>query len=348
MTLNFRYHNRQMMSTDAKLVPRPATIGSVARVAGVSPMTVSRVLNGREGAGAETRQRVLEAARQLDYRPNSFAKNLRNNRSMIVGILVPDIVNPFFPEIIRGAELAARPAGYTLLSCNVVEDPAREEEVLGMLREKRVDGVIICSSRLEQKRLVRAVEGHRAVVIINRTVPKRVAGTIEIDYRAGIEALVEDLVVRGRRRFAFAAGPASSHSGQRRREGLQAVLARHGLGLGLDVPGAPDLGGGNQAGQAVLERIGEIDAVICYNDLIAVGVMNVLRSAGINVPDQVAVTGCDDIMVAALVTPALTTLRVEKQELGQLAMRMLLDRIENRNAQHSILIEPDVIQRASS
>ena len=311
-------------------------------------MTVSRVLNGQEGAGIETRQRVLDVVRQLDYRPNSFAKNLRNDRSMTVGVLVPDIVNPFFPEIIRGAELAARPAGYTLLTCNVVEDPAREEEVLGMLREKRVDGVIICSSRLEQKRLVRALEGHRAVVIVNRTVPKRIAGTIEIDYRKGMEALVEGLIASGRRRFGFAAGLSSSHSGLRRREGLQAVLARHGLGLVLDVPGTPDLAGGSQAGLAILDRISELDAVVCYNDLIAVGAMGVLRNAGIGVPDQVAITGCDDIMVAALVTPTLTTLRVEKQELGQLAMRMLLDRIENRNAQHSILIEPDIIQRASS
>ena len=158
---------------DTKPALRSPTITDVAEAAGVSPMTVSRVLNGRGGAGEETRRRVLEAARALSYRPNAFAKSLKNDRSNTVGIVVPDIVNPFFPEIIRGAELVARPAGYTLLSCNVVEDPEREEEVLGMLLDKRVDGLIICSAHLDDERLLRAIAPHRAVVLINRAAAKR-------------------------------------------------------------------------------------------------------------------------------------------------------------------------------
>ncbi|MBS7741953.1 MAG: LacI family DNA-binding transcriptional regulator [Chelatococcus sp.] len=327
---------------------RPVTIIDVASAAGVSPMTVSRVLNSRGGASAETRARVLEIAGALNYRPNSFAKNLRIDRSKVVGIVVPDIANPFFPEIIRGAELAARPAGYTLLTSNVVEDPAREEEVIGTLLERRVDGIILCSARLEEKRLLRAIDGHRAVVLINRVVPRRIAGTIEIDYASGVETLVEKLIAQGRSRFAFASGLSTSYGGQKRRGGLDRALARHNLALVTEVSSSPDLAGGTEVGRALLPHRGEIDALICYNDLIAIGAMSVMKDKGIAVPEEIAVTGCDDIPVAALVSPALTTLRVAKQDLGELAMRMLLDRIEERNTQHGILIEPDLIARQTT
>ncbi|RDJ19802.1 LacI family transcriptional regulator [Bosea caraganae] len=333
---------------DAKPPLRSPTVTDVAAAAGVSPMTVSRVLNGRGGAGEETRQRVLEAAQALNYRPNAFAQSLKSDRSNTVGIVVPDIVNPFFPEIIRGAELVARPAGYTLLSCNVVEDPEREEEVLGTLLDRRVDGVIICSARLDEERLLRAIAPHRAVVLINRSVAKRYAGTIEVDYRAGVEAAVSSLIAQGRRRFVFAAGPAYSHGGRKRREGVEAVLSRHGLALVHDLSCTPDLQGGIELAGKLVPRAGEIDAVICYNDLIALGLMKPFETAGISVPDQVAIVGCDDIPAASLVTPPLTTLRIAKQDLGEMAMRMLLDRIAGRNAQQGIVIEPDLILRSTT
>lgn len=333
---------------DAKSYARPTTITDVAAAAGVSPMTVSRVLNGRGGAGEETRQRVIEAAQSLNYRPNAFAKSLKNDRSNTVGIVVPDIVNPFFPEIIRGAELVARPAGYTLLCCNVVEDPDREAEVLGMLLDKRVDGVIICSARLDEKRLMEAIEPHRAVVLVNRSATKRAAGTIEVDYRAGVEAIVTRLIEQGRRNFAFAAGPASSHGGRRRREGVEAALSRHGLLLKLDAPCTPDIEGGTAIAGRIAALATEIDAVICYNDLIALGLMKELMAAGVAVPGKVAIAGCDDIPAASLVSPPLTTLRVAKQDLGEMAMRMLLDRIAGRNAQQRIVIEPDLMLRATT
>lgn len=329
----------------AKPTLRSPTVTDVALAAGVSPMTVSRVLNGRGGAGEETRQRVLAAAQALNYRPNAFAQSLKNDRSNTVGIVVPDIVNPFFPEIIRGAELVARPAGYTLLSCNIVEDPEREEEVLGTLLDRRVDGVIICSARLDEERLLRAIAPHRAVVLINRSVAKRHAGTIEVDYRAGVEAMVLRLIAQGRRRFVFAAGPAYSHGGRRRREGLEAALSRHGLSLVLDLPCTPDLQGGIDIAGQLVPQAATSDAVICYNDLVALGLMKRLEAAGIGVPDQVAIVGCDDIPAAALVSPSLTTLRIAKQDLGEMAMRMLLDRIAGRNSQQGIIIEPDLMLR---
>lgn len=327
---------------------RPPTLSDVAALAGVSPMTVSRVINGRDGASAETRQRVLQAVGDLNYRPNTFAKGLKNGRSNTVGIVVPDIVNPFFPEILRGAELTARPAGYTLLFCNVVEDPAREEQALETLLEKRVDGIIVCSARLEQDRLLRAIKAHRAVVLINRAAPKSLAGTIEIDYRAGVAMAVESLVADGRHGIAYAAGPATSYSGQMRREGIRDALACHGLDLIADVPSSPDLAGGVEAARSLLSSRRPIDAVICYNDLIAISLLSVFQEASIDIPRDVAVIGCDDILAAALVSPSLSTIRVAKEDLGAAAMRMLLDRIEGRNTRQGLMIEPELVLRGTT
>jgi LacI family transcriptional regulator len=324
------------------------TILDVAARAGVSAMTVSRVLNGRGGASAATQARVIATAEALQYRPNSIARGLRQDRSLTAGVLVPDITNPFFPDIIRGLELVARGVHYGILSCNVVEDPEREEEVLALLLDRRVDGVVICSSRLDEARLMRAIKPHRAVVLINRAAPKHLAGTIEVDYRSGTEAVVEHLLEIGRRRIALAAGPPASHSGRKRLAGVRAAMARHGLQLVAEHPCTPDYDGGTQFGSLLLPHLGAVDAVICYNDLNAMGLCTFLRARGCTVPDDIAIVGCDDIASAALVSPSLTTLRVDKQELGELAMRMLLDRMASRHTQHRIIIEPDLILREST
>ena len=327
---------------------RPATLADVAARAGVSPMTVSRVINDRGGASEETRQRVIGAVDALNYRPNTFAKALKSNRSDTVAIVVPDIVNPFFPEIIRGAELTARPAGYTLLSCNIVEDPRREEQVLDTLLERRVNGVIICSARLEQGALIRAVRRHRAAVLINRSAPKSIAGTIEVDYRAGVAAAVDALVAERRRHLVYLAGPANSYGGGQRRLGLRDGLSAHGLCLAAELPVSPDLAGGAAAAKRLLNSGVRFDAVVCYNDLIALGLMGGFRESGVSIPDDVAIVGCDDILPASLVSPPLSTLRVEKEKLGAAAMSMLIDRMEHRSVRRGIVVEPELVLRGTT
>jgi LacI family transcriptional regulator len=327
--------------------PRGATLSDVAAAAGVSTMTASRVMNGRGGASEETKARVLAAATTLSYRPNSFARGLKGDRSFTVGIVVPDIGNPFFPEIIKGAELAARARGFTLLTCNVVEDPEREAEVLATLLDRRVDGVIVCSARLEDKRLQEAIEPHRAAVLINRPMSRRIAGTIEIDFRTGLAAATRLLIDRGRRRIAYIGGLATSHSGRMRRAGIVDALTEHGLDLALEEATTPNLEGGVDAARRLLERGAGIDAVICYNDLVAIGAMSVIHEKGFVIPRDIAVLGCDDILPARLVNPPLSTMHVAKQDLGDAAMRMLIDRIEGRNLQQSITIEPELIERGT-
>jgi LacI family transcriptional regulator len=320
-----------------------STVTDVARQAGVSSMTVSRVLNGQPGASDETRKRVLEAAEQLGYRPNALARSLKQRSSRTVGMLVPDIANPFFPEIIRGAEDFAQANGYALLLCNVQEDVAREAALLQMLEGKRVDGVIVCSARSSDDDLARLIGRHEAVVLINRTLGSDRAGTIQIDYAAGAAKAVAHLVdTCGRQRIAILAGPRAARGGIARVEGAMAALAARGLAPAAILHGTPDLDGG-RAGADQLPS--GIDGLICYNDLVAAGVLQRLAAL---VPHTLAIIGFDDIPLAGLLAPPLTSLRVDKAEIGRTAMRMLLDRRGGMAKQQTVLVEPTLIVRGTT
>ena len=247
------------------------TIADVARAAGVSPMTVSRILNGRGGASAQTSERVASLADELNYRPNPFARGLRSNLSKTIGLIVPDITNPFFPDIFRGAERVAAEAGYNLFLCNVVESSKRKSELIDALSLHRVDGLIVCSSRMPDRALHQALQAHKAAVLINREAPKEVAGTVITDYERGAAKAVEHLVDRGRSRIAVIAGPRQSFGGRRRLVGIRKTLAAHGLAAVDIVHCEPTIEAGHDVATKLLQTSPEVDALICYNDLNAVG-----------------------------------------------------------------------------
>lgn len=324
------------------------TIADVARAAGVSSMTVSRVLNDAGGASAETVERVLSAAHSLNYRPNPFARGLRSDRSRTIGFLVPDITNPFFPEVIRGAEDAATAAGYNLLLSNVVESSEREGELIETLLRHRVDGIIVCSARLPDAALHEALAAHRAAVLINRDAPPEVAGTVTTDYEKGASYAIDHLVQRGRRRIAVIAGPRSSFGGKSRLVGIRKTLAAHGQTALAVVYCDPTVGGGEKAAEQLLAQAPEFDAIVCYNDLNAIGAMKACRAAGRRVPEDTALIGFDDIPMAELLSPALTTLRVQKREMGEAAVGLLLNRMATKNRQHGIVIVPELIVRETT
>ncbi|TDW28296.1 LacI family transcriptional regulator [Rhizobium azibense] len=342
------YLQRDEHLTRQKDFESKTTIADVARAAGVSPMTVSRVLNGHGGASAETSERVVSAASALNYRPNPFARGLRSDRSRTIGFLVPDITNPFFPEIIRGAEDAANAAGYNLLLSNVVESSKREAELIDAFLLHRVDGIIVCSARLPDAALHKALSPHRAAVLINREAPKDVAGTIMTDYEHGASQAINHLVARGRRKIAIIAGPRNSYGGKCRLIGIGKTLAEHGLQAPEPIYCDPTVAGGRIAAEELLAAKSGFDALVCYNDLNAIGAMKACRAAGITVPQQMALVGFDDIPIAELMSPALTTLRVHKREMGEAAVRLLLSRIVTKNKQHGVVIEPELMVRETT
>jgi len=313
--------------------------------------TVSRAINNKSEIRANTRQRVLAVAEQLGYRPSSIARGLATNRTLTIGLVVPDIANPFFSEIARGAEDMAHQAGYSLLLGNSIEDPEREADVLRTLEEKRVDGIVLCSSRLPDDVLMKLAVRYPAAVLVNRHLLGSHVDTICVDDATGARLATRYLLQTGHRTIAFLAGPPMSHSGQRRAQGYVAGLAEAGLpdDPTLQIACSPYQEGGLQAARTLLTTRPDLDAFVCYNDLVAVGALQACAALGRRMPEDVAVIGCDDISLAALVTPPLTTLRVAKRELGASAVQILLDRLAGRkDGYDEIVLQPRLIVRAST
>jgi LacI family transcriptional regulator len=326
------------------------TIVDVAREANVSTQTVSRALNNKGEISLETRQRVLEVVERLGYRPNSIARGLATNRTLALGLVVPDITNPFFSELARGVEDVALEHSYNVFLCNTIEDPKREVTMLGLLEDKRVDGVILCSSRLPDEQLLPLLRRHKAVVLVNRPAPPEVAGIVDVDDADGSRQAVQHLLAAGRQILGLLSGPPAAHSSWARSEGFAAGLMAAGRPVypALIRHCTPYLEGGYQTARALLAEHPEVDGLVCFNDLVAIGALQACAELGRRVPADVAIVGCDDILLAGLVTPALTTLRVSKPAIGAHAVHMLLDRLQGRDGQAEVVVTPELIVRASA
>ena len=333
----------------ASATPERTTIADVARAAGVSTMTVSRVINAKGETRPATRARVEAAIQQLGYRPSKVARSLSTQRTFTLGLVVPDITNPFFPEIVRGAEDAAWRAGYSLVLCNTGEGAERERAVLHMLEESRADGVVVCSSRLGEAELLQFVAQHPAAVLVNRSAPQHLAGSVLVDDAHGTMRAVHHLLGGGRETIGFLAGPDASFSAKERSRGYRTALETIGREVdeSLIHVCSPDEAGGYAATKALLNTQ-PVDGLVCYNDLVAIGALQALDDLGLAVPERVAVVGCDDIRMASLTRPSLTTLGVSKYELGAQAVATLLSRVAGEPYGERVVLKPQLIVRQSA
>lgn len=327
------------------------TMSDVAREAGVSLMTVSRVVNDKGEVSQSTRERVLDVIARMGYRPSGIARGLATKRTGTLGLVVPDVANPFFSEVARGAEHVAYAEGYNVFLCNTEEDTERELAVLQSLEEKRVDGLVVCSSRLEDVELGEALAYHHAVVLVNRRLEENRVGTVLLDDRTGGKIATEHLLQGGHRAVGFLSGPRASRSGRERAEGFRAALTS------LMVPSdprwsvhcSPMVEGGYQTGVDLLAAHPRLTALLCYNDLVAVGALQACAALARRVPEDVAVVGFDDIPLAALVTPSLTTCHVPRYDLGARAVRLLLNQIQGcREDCSEIVLQPELVVRESA
>lgn len=326
------------------------TIADVAREAGVSMQTVSRVINEKGEVSAETRQRILEAIERLGYRPNSIARGLAMNKTLAMGLIVPDIANPFFPEIVQGAEEVALEHGYTIVLGNTNESPEREMNVLHTFESRRVDGLILCSSRLSEEELLPLLGKHNEVVLINRRVTLDNVSMVRVDYVQGTQLAVGHLLDQGRQQIGFLAGPATSHSHLMRLQAFRQTMQEYGRPCNDSsvflCP--PTTEGGYLAARAVLPERPDLDGLLCFNDLVAIGVLQACAELGIAVPRQLAVAGYDDIQAAHLVTPALTTVSISKRSLGAKAAELLLKRLAGDQQGIDLVLPSHLVVRAST
>lgn len=331
-----------------------ATISDVAAEAGVHPSTVSRALTDHASSSIKpaTRERVLAAAERLGYRPSVLARGLRLRRTMTLGMLVPDITNPFFSSIIKGAEDAARERGYNLILCNSEDDPEREAVCLHALREHEVDGLLIASSQMADETIDGLRDEGYPFVLINRATASPDDLAVVVDNHAAAANAIAYLAGLGHHRVGHIAGPVSTTTGLDRLEGYRSAVRDLGLADDPELVAEADgfsIEAGHAALGAMLRMADPPTAVFAANDLIAIGALQRLHEAGGLAPQDLSLVGFNDIPFAGLLQPALTTVRVPQLEMGMAGARLLIDRIEGRPTEKVRLTLPtELVIRASA
>lgn len=330
---------------------RRVTMADVAKQAGVSLMTVSRIVNNKGDISEATTLRVQAVIERLGYRPSGIARSLATSRTRTLGLVVPDNANPFFSEVARGAEHLAYQEGYNIFLCNTEEQKQREMDVLRSLEEKQVDGIILVSSRLDEDDLRAVVTRSPTTVLVNRHLGMDGVGEVLIDDILGGQIGTRHLLDTGHKAIGLLAGPPTSYSGQRRVEGYLATMQSAGLtprpGWVMNCP--PRIEGGIDVASQMLKAHPELTALFCYNDLVAIGVLKACMQMGLSVPADIAIVGYDDILLAGLVTPALTTCYVPRYEIGQQAVGLLLEHIGGcESGCEEIIVQPELVIRASA
>jgi LacI family transcriptional regulator len=320
----------------------PVTIRDVAQASGVHISTVSRTFSAPHLVNAETRDRVLAAAEALGYRPNRAARGLITGRTNNIGLIVADIANPFFPPLIKAAETRARQRDHMVFVADTDEDPDVEEDLVRSLSQQ-VDGVLLCAPRMADDRIV-ALAREVDLVIMNRDVPGMPA--VVMDVASGAWHAVKHLTALGHQAIGVGTGPSGSWTS---REMQRLLLDRAPDGppdLRMLGPNQPTEEGGRKLAGRVLAE--DVTAVLTYNDLMAVGLIEGLTEAGVRVPDDISVAGIDDIPVSRMMTPGLTTVATPSAAAGRAAVDLLLAEDDDRDATAQVRLRTELIVRGST
>lgn len=321
----------------------------VAKMANVSVATVSNVLNNTKHVGHEVRQRVLDAIEKLNYKPNYYAQTLNSRFSYQVGVIVENLTNPYYGEIVEGINELALDAGYSVGLYTAQNKITKNVE---QLLERKMDGVFICLEMDENDLKILRRLRDEGISIVVGGMENDLYSSIQINYGEGIHKAVKHLHDLGHRKVAFISGLMAGVGEFREMVFRESVAA-----LGMEVseelivgsvfPFETTIKAGTLAVRKLLERKVEFTAIVAINDLMAIGAMTELREQGISVPKDVSVIGFDDIVYAEFADPPLTTLRVPKREMGRYVMRMLLNQIQGGGIQ-SIMLDTELIVRRST
>jgi len=299
------------------------TMKEVAKRAGVSPATVSRVLNKTASISMETERRVLEVVGQMKYFKNVHARRLATGRSDLFGLVISEIANPFFPEIIRGFQAAAWDRGFDVLLCNTQYDQARTKSIMRKLIESDVRGVAVMTSSIDESTAAELIDAGIGVVFCNVSPAEKLVSTISIDYQRGIEQAIEHIVGLGHRLTAVIAGPDDNRTATTIKDALVAGLEKRNRSPLTVLSSNYRIDAGASAVQAILSMPDKPTAIFCGSDLIALGAMSALEEAGVAIPEDISVIGIDDIPFAFLARPPLTTIRVPRERVGTTAFEAL-------------------------
>jgi len=331
---------------------RRVSIKDVAKAVGVSHSTVSRALSGKPVVKSETLERIKRLAREMGYSPDAWARSLVMGRTLTVGVVVTSVADPFIAEVIQGIESTAYENGYTVILASSNSDPEREMGAVNMLRSKRVDGVIVASSRVGALYQDRLKQIGVPVVLLNSHSEQsgRYTFSVTVDNQQGGHSATRHLIELGHRRIAYITGPANHSSNVGRLAGYRQALTEAGLGFdpALVVLGNGRVDGGEQAWPLLTELAEAPTAAFCYNDMSAFGLLRVVRALGLDVPRDLSVVGFDDIPFASYVCPPLTTVAQPKVEMGKRAMQMSLALMAGDLQVSDVVVKGELIVRESS
>lgn len=328
------------------------TIDDVAEAAGVSKATVSRVLGGRfTHIRPETRQRVEDAIAALGYRPSAVARSLTSRHTFTIGMLVSDVANPFYGDVIHGVEDQAIAAGYNVLLANTNYDAQRGLTLIRSLVDRRADGVLVMSSSVTDDWLDELVASSTGAVVLDWA-GRRMPGvsTIEVDFGPGIEEAAQLLLSHGHRRFAHVAGPLTLKTCRDRHDAFLKGLKAGGVEPEdvLIATGELTIEGGRQAWELLSEQRRAPTAIFCANDLMALGVLSAARSDGVRVPGDISIVGLDDIWLASQFDPPLTTVALPRYEIGVLATDMLLRLLNGEEPERRVVASSLVVRKSTA
>lgn len=331
------------------------TLADVAKLAGVSLASASRVLNNTGPVSERMRERVEACAAQLGYEILAARAVARSTQQGLIAVLIADIRNPFFTEVLWGIEEEADDAGLNVLLFTTMEEPSRELRMLDNLRELSVDGVILSGSRLRQDELIQIQNKHNVpYVLLNRRIESPHMACILVNLERIAYRATQHLLTLDHTRIAYIAGPSSSESSLARQRGIERALQDAGLSMHPEwiVGSFPNIEGGFQGMSALLAQppAERPTAVIAYNDMMALGALEAIRTHQLRVPQDISVVGFDDIAIAAHANPPLTTVAQPKYKMGKLAVRTLLQmqRRQMAPAEGYILLESPLIVREST
>lgn len=353
LTYNDKYifGKSELTTLPSQKVMKAATLADVAKLAGVSAKTVSRVINANDYVSEETRARVESAIEKLGYSPNRAARSLASNSNTVIGLVLPDISNAYFSEVIAGVECVAQEHQYSVLLLNSGSEPERERDAFRILEEHRVDGLILNTPVLQENELRTLVQRQRAMVMIGHDPIGDHAGIVNVDVRSAMAEAVEYLVKSGRRNIAYVKpNPDNRFPHRERLVGLQDAARRFQLDVS---PILIDQAGRSFEGTSanvisVLSNQPEINAIICYNDETAFAVLDACDRQGLRVPDDVSIIGFDDVMYSRLQRISLTTFHIPRYDVGVTAGKMLFDRMAGNLDSQEVLLRPTFIKRLST
>lgn len=327
-----------------------ASIKDVAKEAEVSIATVSRVLNDVDVVNEDTKKKVQEAIKKLGYRPNIIARSLKTQKSRTIGIIIPDISNQFYPEIVRGAEDVSNIYNYNIMLCNTDLDPEKEMEYLRVLKEKMVDGVIYMSNSLEAEMIELIKELEIPTVLVETTDKENTFPSVTIDNeKAAIDAM-NYLIKKGNKKIAYIGTHEDAvNAAAYRFSGYRAVLKKNNIEFNEELCsfGGLKAQDGYEGIKNIL-KLSEVDAVFCSSDELAMGAINALRDMGKKVPEEIDVIGFDNIYSSAFFYPKLTTVEQPMYDMGSVGMRMLIKIINGAElVQHHFVLPHQIVERDS-